>query len=122
VESRRLGLSRERGTDCPLQLAQGIQGDPGADGLSLDPATFIFAALPDGPVGDCSTKADGWYDDFRATTHEVGYYRDPSGMVYLRGVAIKCGAAGGAVFSLPVGSRPERRAFLVGQSLKRDLA
>ena len=59
---------------------------------------------------DCIAQGDGWGDSL-LISHGVGYYRAPSGMVYLRGVAHKCGAAGSVVFNLPAGFRPEGRAF-----------
>lgn len=43
------------------------------------------------------------------TNNRAGYYRDPSGLVYLRGRTRRCGQANGAVFTLPLGYRPLRR-------------
>ena len=42
----------------------------------------------------------------------VGYLRDPLGMVHLRGLAIRCNAAGETIFTLPEGFRPVDHAFL----------
>jgi hypothetical protein len=68
------------------------------------PATFISAGLPEHSGGPCFL---GWHDS--SSADEVGYYRDPFGMVFLQGVAKSCMAVSAGVLSLPPGYRPVRR-------------
>jgi hypothetical protein len=90
----------------------GEDGQDGAPGAGLEPAVFTSAGLPDAePIGSCSGRPDGWYDNLPSANHEVGYYRDPAGMVYVRGNARNCGPVADTVFTLPAGYRPERRAY-----------
>jgi hypothetical protein len=68
-------------------------------------AEFIDA-LPALPGSDCAGMPDGWYD-YRSFDNPVGYYRDPFGMVHLRGGATRCGEIlKQNIMTLPPGYRP----------------
>ncbi|MCB0828979.1 MAG: collagen-like protein [Solirubrobacterales bacterium] len=110
------GVQGSQGATGPqgLQGPQGAQGSQGATGLAgagLTPAVFTSAGLINAAASGCAGSADGrWYDNDPATQHEVGYHRSESGMVYLRGVVLNCGAIG-AIFVLPPGFRPGRSVY-----------
>ena len=53
-----------------------------------------------------------WGHQRRRRTDGGGLLRDPLGMVHLRGLAIRCNAAGETIFTLPEGFRPVDHAFL----------
>jgi hypothetical protein len=71
------------------------------------PATFISAGLADPPGTSCSS-GNYWFNKDPDVTNATSYYRDPSGIVYLRGDARKCGQANSTIFALPPGYRPLR--------------
>ena len=77
------------------------------------PATFTSAGLPD--VGGACGPGNGdvWGDLSPNVNNSVGYYRDPSGMVHLQGIAIKCNAAGNTILTLPAGYRPPLQQVMV---------
>ncbi len=119
VKHHSLGVSVLRG---PLPAgptgATGATGTPGATGASgpkgptgdaapTSPAIFTSFGLPLGSGGSCPSGYDGWISR-GAEYNEAGYYRDPSGMVFLRGAVNKCGSATAEILTLPAGVRPER--------------
>jgi hypothetical protein len=83
------------------------------------PATFTNAGLPDveGDPYTCDSPAD-WRNLRPSENARVGYYRDPSGFVYLQGRAIPgdCVDEDPPVFTLPPGHAPAKRRFLPAAS------
>jgi hypothetical protein len=49
-----------------------------------------------------------WQDLSPNINNVVQYWRDPYGVVHLRGLALRCGTAGTTIFTLPNGFRPGR--------------
>jgi hypothetical protein len=70
-----------------------------------------FTSVPrmPGAVTGCSPGfGDVWGAAATGDTFNgVGYWRDPMGIVHLRGVAVRCNSAGNTVFTLPEGYRPD---------------
>ncbi len=71
------------------------------------PAKFTSAGLAVSPGNPC-TSGNYWFNDDTTVSNAASYYRDPSGMVYVRGDVHKCGQANGTIFTLPPGYRPLR--------------
>ena len=69
------------------------------------PAKYESAGLPDQSGAGCE-PGNEWRDQ-PFWNAEVGYYRDPFGIVHLQGTAIKCGTPIDQLFILPAGYRPE---------------
>ena len=79
-------------------------------------ATFINAPIFtnfDLPI-TCDGRPPEWYNVGSNSHNAVGFYRDPSGIVHLRGLALNCAAFGTPIFNLPAGYRPARSEHLVG--------
>jgi hypothetical protein len=76
------------------------------------PAQYTSAGLPHYSAS-CDAPGNAWFtwDYFNA---EVGYYRDPFGIVHLQGVGIKCGNPIDRLFTLPSGYRPEGSVYTSG--------
>jgi len=72
------------------------------------PASFTTAGLPDA-FGTCAGVGDSWGSFSPDVNNSVSYYRDPFGIVHLRGIAVRCGAAGTTILTLPAGYRPDRQ-------------
>jgi len=76
------------------------------DAAKLDtPAEFTSLGLPDA-FGGCGAVGDSWASLSPDVNNTVSYYRDPAGIVHLRGVAIKCNFALNTGLVLPAGFRP----------------
>ena len=71
-------------------------------------AEFTSAGLPDA-FGSCSGVGDSWGSFSPDVNNSVSYYRDPVGIVHLRGIAVRCGAATNTIFTLPEGYRPGKQ-------------
>ena len=71
-----------------------------------DPAEFTDVGLPPKAAPGC--EGPGWYDDlFDNGRNAASVYRDPTGIVHLRGGVIQCAGAGpNPFFILPAGYRP----------------
>jgi hypothetical protein len=70
-------------------------------------ATFQSAGLSDTPFGSCaSTVGAKWFNLSANVNNRAEYYRDPLGIVHLRGAVIRCNSAGTTIFTLPAGFRP----------------
>ena len=82
-------------------------GEGSVDASKLDTqAEFTSLGLPDA-FGGCGAVGDNWASWSPDVNETVSYYRDPEGIVHLRGIAAKCNGAenhGGLV--LPAGFRP----------------
>jgi hypothetical protein len=89
------------------QLADGSVTEAKLD----TPASFTSAGLPDA-FGTCGGVGDSWGSFSPDVNNSVSYYRDPTGIVHLRGIAVKCGAATNTIFSLPEGYRPGKQEIL----------
>jgi len=76
------------------------------------PATFTSAGLPDA-YGGCGSLTGTWANLSPDVNQRVGYYRDPTGIVHLRGTAVPCGIGYGVIFTLPPGYRPQRRTYFL---------
>jgi hypothetical protein len=87
-----------------VQLAEGAVTEAKLD----TPASFTSAGLPDA-FGTCAGVGDSWGSFSPDVNNSVEYYRDPTGIVHLRGIAVRCGAAGGTIFTLPAGYRPGKQ-------------
>jgi hypothetical protein len=58
-------------------------------------------------IPDCPTfGGSGWIDRSSDVNEPAGYWRDPFGVVHLRGSVYRCGFAGTTIFTLPAGFRP----------------
>jgi hypothetical protein len=57
----------------------------------------------------CDDAPNAWLDLSPDVNNEVGFTRDPLGIVHLHGVALQCGtpSSGNTIFTLPAGSRPQ---------------
>lgn len=66
------------------------------------------------PAWTNATYQNGWVD-YHASYNSVGYYKDPFGVVHLRGIA-KDGANGTAIFTLPAGYRPNKEMIFAAAS------
>lgn len=95
--------------------ATGPTGPTGATGAdaSIPSATFTSAGLADNTDSSCTNVDPGWFNSLPDDYNRVGYYRDPFGLVHLRGVAQTCRTnpsngepLGGTIFNLPAGYRP----------------
>ena len=78
--------------------------------LGFGPSTWIVAlAVGATRVEDWQAPAllNGWIA-FDAAHNDAGYWKDPHGVVHLRGM-MKNGAIGAAIFIMPAGYRPPRR-------------
>jgi hypothetical protein len=76
------------------------------------PATFTSAGLSDSPQPNCGgSQPDGWLNNEPSVNARVGFYRDASGFVYLRGATINCTdlRLGGPILTLPDGYKPAKR-------------
>lgn len=83
--------------------------DAAVDAAKLDtPAAFTSVGLPDA-LGSCAAAGDSWASFSPDVNNTVSYYRDPTGIVHLRGIAIRCNGASNTVFTLPAGFRPEKQ-------------
>ncbi len=106
--------------DHPNVIAGSVNGTDLADGSVTraklkTPATFTSAGLPDMDPIDCSNPDNRWYNYLPSRYERVGYYRDPSGLVYLQGFAYNCGN-GVATFTLPPGYAPAKERSFFGGS------
>jgi hypothetical protein len=59
-----------------------------------------------GGVIGCESGPNRWQDLSPNVNNVVQYWRDPYGVVHLRGVALRCGSVGATIFTLPSGFRP----------------
>lgn len=57
----------------------------------------------------CPFDLTTWHDSEPNVNEVTGYWRDPFGVVHLKGFAIRCGTAESTIFTLPAGFRPEKR-------------
>jgi hypothetical protein len=73
------------------------------------PAKYKDVGFTD-QFGSCPGGVNEWRD---ATFFNgpVGYYRDPFGIVHLRGTVIRCGTVSDVIFTLPAGYRPNGNAL-----------
>jgi hypothetical protein len=76
-------------------------------------ATFIDAGLSEDIGGACPAGLNEWVNHNPDSANPVSYYRDPFGIVHLRGAAMRCGTASTVIVTLPPGYRPEHREFAV---------
>lgn len=81
------------------------------------PAKYTSAGLTD-ESGPCEPGNE--WRDLTFFNQEVGFYRDPFGIVHLQGTAIQCGATSGTIFSLPPGFRPEGLVDTFGSKNQTD--
>lgn len=65
-----------------------------------------------GATGETVTFAGLWANTNAATNNSAGFWRDPWGIVHLKGV-VDTGVANSTIFTLPVGYRPERNEVFV---------
>jgi hypothetical protein len=54
----------------------------------------------------CPFDETSWHNSDPTVNETTGYWRDPFGVVHLRGFAIRCGTAETTIFTLPPGFRP----------------
>lgn len=54
----------------------------------------------------CPFDLTVWHDSNPEVNEVTGYWRDPFGVVHLKGFAIRCGTAETKIFTLPPGFRP----------------
>ena len=87
-------------TDLQTQLLLRINS---IEGLVDAGRPLPLPALPEQAVAP--TLLNSWVN-FGAPFNSVGYYKDPFGIVHLRGM-LKSGVAGSTMFNLPVGYRPQ---------------
>lgn len=73
------------------------------------PARYTEVGFND-QFGGCPGGVNEWRD---ATFFNgpVSYYRDPFGIVHLRGTALRCGTVSDVIFTLPAGYRPNGNAL-----------
>jgi hypothetical protein len=62
--------------------------------------------------GTCADVGDAWGSFSPDVNNAVSFYRDPTGIVHLRGIAVRCGAATNTIFNLPPGYRPSKQEIL----------
>lgn len=122
VDSFLQALSAEQLTPSRIETPNPFAGDVtmgvAAQSDVLGETTQSIAKAPDDVFGDtffapAAPQVDGWttptllnsWTNFGAPYNAVGYYRDPFGIVRLRGV-VKGGTIGTSIFVLPVGYRP----------------
>jgi hypothetical protein len=91
--------------------AQGVQGVQGVQGPGGTEAWHELGAPVAGNCGaDGNFCSQGPGDDFHnldpGNFSTGAYLRDPSGIVHLKGVVQRSGAAGNEIFYLPAGYRP----------------
>jgi hypothetical protein len=67
---------------------------------------FIAAAHFEHSNFGCPIDLTVWHDNDPVVNETTGYWRDPFGVVHLRGFAIRCGTAEMTIFTLPSGFRP----------------
>jgi hypothetical protein len=95
---------------------QGPKGDPGPPGPKGDPGDPASASEAYHEIGAPNEPSfeNGWANrgDVWSTT---GFYRDPMGVVHLKG-NVAGGPNGTVAFSLPPGYRPDKRLFLPAAS------
>lgn len=90
----------------------GLIADGAVTAAKLDlSADFTSAGLADA-FGTCGGVGDAWGSFSPDVNNSVSYYRDPTGIVHVRGLAIRCGAATNTIFTLPPGYRPEKQEIL----------
>jgi hypothetical protein len=96
-----------------VNSARIVDGSIGASDLAHAPVND--AGLQDakgptgGPSGTCQfNSGNAWLNRSSNVNFRVGYSRDSTGYVHLEGTALRCGAAGTTVFTLPTGFRPEK--------------
>jgi hypothetical protein len=79
------------------------------DESTLKPEIAIGNAGLGATGGMFSCDPNQWANLSPNVNNEVGFTRDPFGIVHLHGVATRCGtpASGDTIFTLPAGSRPE---------------
>jgi hypothetical protein len=85
--------------------------------------SFILAPHFDHTNFGCPFDQTIWHDSSPETNEATGYWRDPFGVVHLRGFAIRCLSAETTVFTLPAGFRPgklERFLAIVESPLEKD--
>ena len=68
--------------------------------------SFIPAAHFEHADFGCPLDLTVWHDDTPEVNEVTGYWRDPFGVVHLKGFAIRCGTAETTIFTLPPGFRP----------------
>jgi hypothetical protein len=73
---------------------------------NIRPATFTDAGLTDTFMGACFTGSD-WQNISPNVNNRAAYYRDPTGMVHLRGTVLECNNSD-HIFNLPAGFRPDK--------------
>jgi hypothetical protein len=61
----------------------------------------------------CPFDLTSWHNNNPTVNETTGYWRDPFGVVHLRGFAIRCGTAETTIFTLPPGYRPEKREHFI---------
>jgi len=71
--------------------------------------SFIPAAHFEHSNFGCPFNLTVWHDSSPEVNETTGYWRDPFGVVHLRGFAIRCGHAEPSIFTLPPGFRPGKR-------------
>ncbi len=67
---------------------------------------FILAPHFEHANFGCPFDLTIWHDSSPEVNEVTGYWRDPYGVVHLRGYAIRCGTAETTIFTLPAGFRP----------------
>jgi hypothetical protein len=73
------------------------------------PAAFTDANVPDESDSPCVIGSATWCNLSPGVNNRAGHYRDPFGVVQLRGVVARVvGAPNRPIFTLPAGSRPAK--------------
>jgi len=61
----------------------------------------------------CPFDLTSWHNSNPTVNETTEYWRDPFGVVHLRGFAIRCGTAETTIFTLPPGFRPGKREYFI---------
>jgi hypothetical protein len=109
--------------DGTIRIADNIatQGNStsASPGVALDGLSYFVGPIGNAPAADPSwtdaTLAGTWTSNTTSAAYSnVGYRKDGSGVVHLRGMATGGGAA--LIFTLPVGYRPDHDVWLTAQT------
>ncbi len=90
--------------------AEKLGGAPSSAYIQASQAgSFIEAAHFDHSNFGCPFDQTIWHDKEPEVNETTAYWRDPFGVVHLRGFAIRCLTAETTIFTLPKGFRPGKR-------------